>query len=180
MKCRDLVATRPLHSHLRSLPCEHTQYLTYDHDKGERCFYPSIDGLEAIYASYPYATFVNVVRNTEAWYESLKSWSHASLFVRLRLCNATGFPNGQSDKQQFKDFYDGHNAMIRQFVADRPSLTYLEVALEAPETGAALSEATGIAATCWKQCKPQERHCEGDVVGSSETGDHGSDGTNSE
>ena len=55
--------------------------------------------------------------------------------------------------------YDGHNAMVRQFVADRPSLTYVEAKLEAPETGTILAEATGIDMACWKQCKPQERKC---------------------
>lgn len=140
------------------------QYLNYDHDKGERCYYPSIDGLEAIYASYPTSTFVNVVRDTQAWYESLRNWSHASLFVRFRLCNATGFPNGQSTKEDFFALYDGHNAMIRQFAADRPSLTYLEVSLEDSRTANMLAEATGIDASCWKQCKPQERKCEEDRV----------------
>lgn len=140
------------------------QYLTYEHDNGERCFYPSVDGLDAIYESYPYASFVNVVRNTESWYESLKSWSHSSLFVRIRLCNATGFPNGQSNKTEIMAMYDGHNAMIRQFVADRPTLTYLEIQLEAPETASILAQATGIDSACWKQCKPQERKCEEDRV----------------
>lgn len=56
--------------------------------------------------------------------------------------------------------YDGHNAMIRQFVADRPSLTYVEAKLEAPETGTILAEATGIDVACWRRCKPQERTCE--------------------
>ena len=61
-------------------------------------------------------------------------------------------------------FYEAHNAMIRQFVRDRPSLTYIEVKLEAPDTGRILEEATGISADCWKKCKPEERHCEGDVA----------------
>jgi hypothetical protein len=138
------------------------QYLNYDHDIGERCFYPSIDGLDAIYESYPTITFVNVVRNTEAWYNSIRTWSQASLFVRLRLCNATGFPNGQSTKEDIMQMYDNFNDMIRQFVKDRPSITYIEVQLEANNTGLLLQEATGIDSACWKVCKPQERHCQGD------------------
>jgi hypothetical protein len=136
------------------------KYLTYDHDMGERCFYPSIDGLDAIYESYPNITFVNVIRNTEAWYESIKGWSQASLFVRLRLCNATGFPNGQSTKDDFMKMYDNFNSMIRQFVKDRPSITYIEVQLESNDTGFILEDATGIDRSCWKLCKPQERFCQ--------------------
>jgi hypothetical protein len=136
------------------------QYINYDHDKGEECYFPSIDGLEAIYLSYPNSTFVNIVRDTESWYESLKKWSHSSLFVRFRLCNATGFPSGPASRDDFLRFYEGHNAMIRQFVNDRPSLTYVEVKLEDPETGRILSEASGISEDCWKKCKPEERLCE--------------------
>ena len=136
--------------------------MNYDHDIGERCFYPSVDGLDAIYESYPTITFVNVVRNTEAWYNSIRTWSQASLFVRLRLCNATGFPDGQSTKEDIMQMYDNFNKMIRQFVQDRPSITYIEVQLEANDTGLLLQDATGIDSACWKVCKPQERHCQGD------------------
>jgi hypothetical protein len=136
--------------------------LNYDHDIGERCFYPSIDGLDAIYESYPTITFVNVVRNTEAWYHSIRTWSAASLFVRLRLCNATGFPDGQSTKEEIMQMYDNFNNMIRQFVKDRPSITYIEVQLESNSTGQLLQEATGIDSACWKVCRPQDRHCQGD------------------
>jgi hypothetical protein len=137
--------------------------LNYDHDAGEQCFYPSIDGLDAIYESYPTMTFVNVVRNTEAWYHSIRTWSSASLFVRLRLCNATGFPNGQSTKEDIMQMYDNFNQMIRQFVKDRPSIQYIEVQLESNATGKLLQEATGIDAACWKVCRPQDRHCQGEA-----------------
>lgn len=136
------------------------QYTVYDHDVGVSCFFPSIDGLEAIYESYPYATFVNVVRDTEAWYESIKKWAHSSLFVRMRLCNATGFPDGQSQKQDFLEFYDNHNALIRQFVKARPSLSYIEIELESEEASRILSESTGIQAECWRNCKPDKVDCE--------------------
>jgi hypothetical protein len=137
-----------------------SKYLNYDHELGEQCYYPSIDGLDAIYESYPTLTMVNVIRNSTAWYESLQGWSHASLFVRFRLCNATGFPNGQSTRADFIRMYENHNAMIRQFVRDRPSITYLEVQLESSRTGQILSDATGIDPQCWKLCKPQERKCQ--------------------
>ena len=105
---------------------------------------------------------MNVVRDSESWYTSLKNWSHSSLFVRFRLCNATGFPDGQSTAKGFMAFYEAHNEMIRQFVRDRPSITYIEVSLESSDTGRILEEKTGISERCWKKCKPEERHCEGD------------------
>ena len=118
--------------------------------------------MDAIYESYPNITFVNVVRDTAAWYHSIRTWSQASLFVRLRLCNATGFPDGQSNREDIMQMYDNFNHMIRQFVKDRPSITYIEVQLESNDTGKVLQDATGIDSACWKVCKPQDRHCEGD------------------
>lgn len=137
-----------------------TGYLNYAHDTGERCYYPSIDALQPIYASYPNATFVNVVRDSKYWYSSLRNFSSASLFVRMRLCNATGFPDGQSSAEDFIRFYENHNEMIRKFVRDRPSLTYVEVQLESPETGKILQEQSGIPASCWKKCKPENQQCD--------------------
>lgn len=58
--------------------------------------------------------------------------------------------------------YDNFNQMIRLFVKDRPSITYIEVQLESNATGKLLHEATGIDAACWKVCRPQDRHCQGD------------------
>lgn len=60
-------------------------------------------------------------------------------------------------------FYDAHNEMIRQFVRDRPSLTYVEVELESPDTGRFLADVTGIPADCWKKCRPDERLCDGET-----------------
>ena len=58
--------------------------------------------------------------------------------------------------------YDNFNHMIRQFVKDRPSIQYIEVQLESNATGKLLQDATGIDAACWKVCRPQDRHCQGD------------------
>lgn len=136
------------------------QYIHYDHDVGLNCFYPSVDGLDAIYNAYPNATFVNPVRKTSDWYESFKAWAEGSLFVRFRMCNGTNFPNGQSKREDIYRFYDWHNEMIRNFCKERPSLTYLELELAAEDTGEMLEERTGINATCWKKCLPNKRRCE--------------------
>lgn len=139
-----------------------TGYLTYGHDVGLQCYFPSIEGLEAIYHSYPNATFVHVVRDTKEWYLSLQKWSHSSLFVRFRMCNTIGFPNGQSDANDFYEFYDWHNALIRRFVKDRPSINYIEIKLDDPNAGQILQDRTGISKGCWKQCRPDSVLCEED------------------
>jgi hypothetical protein len=56
--------------------------------------------------------------------------------------------------------YDNFNEMIREFVKNRPSITYIEVQLEGTDTGQKLEDATGIDRNCWKLCKPQERFCQ--------------------
>jgi hypothetical protein len=139
------------------------QYLTYDHDGGEKCFFPSVDSLDRIYAHYPNATFINIVRDKTAWYTSLKNWSSSSLFVRFRLCNATNFPNGQSVVENWLALYEWQNEMVRQFARDHPSLTYVELQLESSETGRILEETVGIESSCWKQCLPQQPRCVGDT-----------------
>jgi hypothetical protein len=112
-----------------------------------------------MYQSYPSATWVNVVRNATAWYQSLKSFSDGSLFVRFRLCNATGSPNGQATRDDFIRFYQHHQAQVRRFVHARPSLSYIEVPLEDPQTGLLLEQATGIPASCWQHCPPLQKGC---------------------
>lgn len=136
--------------------------MTYAHDVGLECYFPSIEGLEALYHSYPNSTFVHVVRDSKEWYMSLQKWSHSSLFIRFRMCNTIGFPNGQSDANDFYEFYDWHNALIRQFVNDRPSINYIEVQLEDPNAGQILQDRTGISKDCWKQCRPDSVLCEQD------------------
>jgi hypothetical protein len=126
---------------------------------GLQCFFPSVDGLDAIYNAYPNATFVHPVRKASDWYQSLKAWSDGSLFIRFRLCNGTNFPNGQSTKEDIHRFYDWHNEMVRNFVKERPSLTYLELDLAAKETGGRLEERTGISSECWRKCLPDKKRC---------------------
>lgn len=81
----------------------------------------------------------------------------------MRLCNGTHFPNGQTDKQGWYGFYDWHNEMVRQFVRDHPSITYIEGQLEDENLGSVLAEKLGIEADCWKRCRPQFRQCDEDM-----------------
>jgi hypothetical protein len=123
------------------------------------CFYPSVDALEAIAEHYPNATFVMAVRQTESWYKSIANWAGGSLLKRWRRCNATGFPGWTLKPRRIKRFYDRHNANIRRFLNEHPSINYIEVSLESEETGKILEREIGIPAECWDKCAPNSQLC---------------------
>lgn len=106
---------------------------------------------------------MHAIRDPEAWYESLKRWADGSVFVRMRLCNATNFPNGQSTKKDWIRFYTGHTNMIREFVKDHPSLTYIEIDIESNYTAKVLFNRIGIRSTCWKRCRPENMFCDSET-----------------
>lgn len=120
------------------------------------CFYPSVHGLDNIANFYPNATIMLVTRNATAWADRIQHW--AGLHRRWQAA-CPGFPKGHGPKndstlEEWVDFYQEHTASIRNFVADNPGLTYVEVALEAEETGAILEERVGISKYCWGDCPP--------------------------
>jgi hypothetical protein len=126
---------------------------------GPSCYYPSVDALDAIYDSYPNATFVMVVRNTSSWFNSMESWGEGSLLKRWAGCNTTGF-GWTMEREKIEQFYDWHTENIRQFARNHPSINYIEVELESPETGRILEEKIGIPSKCWAKCTPYSKFCE--------------------
>jgi hypothetical protein len=129
--------------------------------KRNACFYPSIDGLNAIYEAYPNSTFLMVVRNTSSWHTSFQSWYGGKLYRRWKRCNATGMSSLNPTSTwpvHFHNYYEWHQQMVREFVQKHPSLTYVEVQLESPETPHILENAFGISASCWGKCDPKY-HC---------------------
>jgi hypothetical protein len=123
-----------------------------------QCFFPSVHGLEQIAKDYPRASILLVVRESRAWYQSAKDWSQGSLLKRMgKFCS--GFPDDASgnDARAWMDFYEAHTKSIRRFAREHPSLTYVEVSLESPDTAHILEERVGISATCWGDCKPNLR-----------------------
>ena len=114
-----------------------------------QCFYPLIDALEETYSAYPNATFLFVVRKTDAWLDSMESYHDGFIMEVWKRCQTRGFPGLDGTVEDFRIFYEWHKDMIRSFAAEHPSLTYLEVELEAEETGDILQENIGIHATCW-------------------------------
>jgi hypothetical protein len=121
-----------------------------------RCFYPSIDGLDAFYNAYPNSTLMMVTRNTSSWFHSFFEWNNHRLFRRWIRCNATGMPNNNHGKwKDFHNYYEWHQNMIRKFAQNHPSMTYVELSLESPDAGRILEEAFGIPETCWGKCTPK-------------------------
>jgi hypothetical protein len=114
-----------------------------------QCFYPLIDALEETYREYPNATFLFVVRETDSWLNSVQHYHDGFIMDVWKRCNTTGFPGMDGTIEDFHIFYEWHKEMIRTFVKDRPSLTYLEVSLESEDTGQILEDKVGISATCW-------------------------------
>ncbi|CAB9499039.1 expressed unknown protein [Seminavis robusta] len=116
------------------------------------CYFPTMHGgLEHFYQSHPNGTILNVVRDADAWYDSAMNWR--KLPERMsRGCK--GFPPPGSSPEVWRQFYISHTVQVRMFAEAHPSLSYLEVSLESPDTGRILQEHTGIPDFCWGNCNP--------------------------
>ena len=113
------------------------------------CWDPSISGLDAIYATYPTATILLTVRSADAWVDSVKRWG--TLLRRLRTCKKLwpDQPKRRLRLSDLRNYYLWQVQHVRDFAASHPSLTFVEVDLEADETASTLEERVGIPATCW-------------------------------
>ena len=116
------------------------------------CFFPTMHGgLEAFYESNPNGTIMNVLRDPKQWYTSAMNWR--KLPERMsKQCK--GFPAPGSSPEAWRDFYEWHTQHVRDFATAHPSLTYVEVSLEADNTGKLLQDKTGIPEKCWGDCNP--------------------------
>ena len=117
------------------------------------CFFPSLHALDEIFESYPNATILMVIRNSKDWLESISRWRKGKLKSHLRNCT---FPNFEFNPNDLISFYDRHTEAIRSFAREHPSMTYIEVDLEAPETALILEARIGIPAFCWRHCHPDQ------------------------
>lgn len=119
------------------------------------CYFPSLSDLKGLMASAPSPTFLLFTRDSAMWAEEL----HASNNLMGRMsavCGAEGFPQSPfeaaertaDDLQKWADFYDAHTESIRAFVAEHPSLTYIEVNMD-DDPAEQLEHEIGIASSCW-------------------------------
>jgi Sulfotransferase domain len=136
-----------------------TGYATFKDAPPVRCYYPSIEALDATYKQFPNITVIMITRDTNKWYKSMEKWGEGTLLKRWKACNTTNMPNSNAKPQDFMRFYDWHNDNIRKFVSDKPSIKYIEVELESSETGDILEREVGIPSTCWAKCTPYSKYC---------------------
>ena len=113
------------------------------------CYYPFVEALEQIYEAYPQATLLFITRKKEDWLKSIQTYHDGFIFDVWKRCSTTGFPGMKAIPQDFQNFYEWHQQLIRDFAKDHPSLTYIEVPLEASNAGELLEEQIGVPQTCW-------------------------------
>jgi len=111
-------------------------------------YFPQVEALEKFHEAYPTATFILNTRKFSHWIASVDSWG----ILRRRFVNSniTGLPTGVgNDKNDLREFYNGHYKNVRQFVRDHPEHTLVEVDVESNDAGTVMMEAFGISSSCW-------------------------------
>ena len=115
------------------------------------CYYPLVESLEEIFGAYPNSTILFVVRDEHDWLNSIEKYHEGFIMDVWRKCPSPYFPAANATREDFESFYLWHRDLIREFVKQHPSLTYIEVPLEAEGAGALLEEQIGIPQICWGQ-----------------------------
>lgn len=72
-------------------------------------------------------------------------------------CKIDGFPGLDATLEGFQSFYRWHKQLIQNFARDHPSITYIEVPLEADDTAQVLADTTGVPKTCWGHHNQQQQ-----------------------
>ena len=93
-----------------------------------------------MYQAYPYGTIMNVIRDARSWYQSASRW-RGILDRWSKFCEY--FPPEGSSEEEWLDFYHWHTHLVRQFAKRHPTMTYIEVNLEANDTAIQLEEKLG-------------------------------------
>ncbi|KAL9186503.1 hypothetical protein ACHAXT_005741 [Thalassiosira profunda] len=111
---------------------------TPGHAEGE-CIFPQISHLEEIYAEEPGAIFILPFRNVSSWIRSVTNF-HG---MGRRFAKFCDFPeyNFTSKTPNLESFYCNHVKHVRRFVAEHPSLTLVEYAIDREDAGDYLSGA---------------------------------------
>lgn len=119
---------------------------------GDRYFLPQISYTKSIYQAYPNATWILNRREPHKWLESMNRWRD----IRERFVGSTfklkwfGVGVGRDDEDMLK-LYNYTLDHIRNFVADHPSITLVEVPVDEPDAGTILENAFGLPRSCWGQ-----------------------------
>ena len=117
------------------------------------CFHPALYGLETIYKYYPQGTILAMVRDPAKWYQAIEVNGITNQLIQcneLYLDQTTRIGDRSLTMDDVKAFYNYHNDHVRKFVADHPTLNYIEINIDLPNAGKILEEKIGISADCWK------------------------------
>lgn len=122
------------------------------------CYYPLIESLEEIYTAYPNATFLYIVRDEHQWLKSIEEYHDGIIVESWKKCDGNShFPGTNATRDDFLSFYRWHQQLIRTFAQEHPSITYIEIPLEARNAAALLEEKVGIPETCWGHYNSQKK-----------------------
>lgn len=115
--------------------------------KKEDCFFPQVEVLDVLYEQYPNATFLLNTRNTNNWVRSVSNFN--GMHKRINRCNVTNWPQTGSIKKRLTSFFNAHNKRVKRFAQRHKSVSFVEVAIDAPGASVTMEKAFGINASCW-------------------------------
>lgn len=124
------------------------------HFRGTMCFEPSSAmRLETIYKFHPNMTMILAVRNAAAWVDSVNKFYDLGYLLKTQ-CRTPGYFRRWPKHENVTDrdlqaFYEWQVGYVRQFAKDHPSISYIEIQLENPDSGSILEDRIGIPAHCW-------------------------------
>lgn len=116
------------------------------------CHFPQIEYLDLLHAAYPNATWILNLRPVNNWMRSVNNWN--SLRSRFTDCDfpSIGFPRGVGkEDDDFRAFYEGQTARVREFVAQHPTQKLVEVEIESDSAASTMNAAfnNGVDDGCW-------------------------------
>jgi len=104
-------------------------YAQMDSSHNTHCFFPQITMLKELHSYYPDALWILNMRPFDSWIRSVNHWG--DLRQRLTHCELPGFPAMKNATDaQFRRFFDGHIAHVRELVDTHPWQQILEVDIE--------------------------------------------------
>ncbi len=110
---------------------------------------PQYTYLQQMHDQFPNATWILNLRDPRKWLSSVDRW----LDLRERFVKYPGGPDfpsktGTDDADMIR-FYILQAQKVRDFVAEHPSHTLVEVKIDSPDAGQIMEDAFGISEACW-------------------------------
>jgi hypothetical protein len=120
-----------------------------DNNAMDGCWDPSVYALDAFYRLYPQGTIILSTRDPDDWVSSVQRWG--GLMAHLKTCRRLWPQQPQRNRtdDDIRQFYIWQTNHVREFAAEHPSLTYIEISLDDVDAGLLLEEKIGIKASCW-------------------------------